>query len=175
MKRLLAVLLLSLAVLAPLMAISAGAVYYASDDDLRSMCRMRGIDTEGLDRAAMQEALYSAEGLEAYTVEEEAPADGSEVTLSVNNAESLETEEGRVPKIVLSRFDRPSMDAVVLGGQKPEGERASALVHQTYDRYINKLCTRTLYDKDGLPYIDMDEYMKHRLQAKLVEAIVVKK
>ena len=44
-----------------------------------------------------------------------------------------------------------------------------------YDRYINKLCTRTLYDKDGLPYIDMDEYMKHRLQAKLVEAIVVKK
>ena len=96
MKRLLAVLLLSLAVLAPLMAISAGAVYYASDDDLRSMCRMRGIDTEGLDRAAMQEALYSAEGLEAYTVEEEAPADGSEVTLSVNNAESLETEDGRV-------------------------------------------------------------------------------
>ena len=44
-----------------------------------------------------------------------------------------------------------------------------------YDRYINKICTRTLYDKDGLPHIDIDEYMKHRLQAKLVEAIVVKK
>ena len=44
-----------------------------------------------------------------------------------------------------------------------------------YEGYINKLCTRTLYDKDGLPYIDIDEYMKHRLQAKLVEAIVVKK
>lgn len=52
---------------------------------------------------------------------------------------TVETEEGRVPKIVLSRFDRPSMDAVVLGGEKPEGDRASALVHQTYDRYIGKL------------------------------------
>ena len=29
-----------------------------------------------------------------------------------------------------------------------------------YDRYINKICTRTLYDKDGLPYIGVDEYMK---------------
>ena len=44
-----------------------------------------------------------------------------------------------------------------------------------YEGYINKLCTRTLYDKDGLPYIGVDEYMKHCLQAKLVEAIVVKK
>ena len=44
-----------------------------------------------------------------------------------------------------------------------------------YDRYINKICTRTLYDKDGLPHISIDEYMKHRLQAKLTEAIVVKK
>ena len=44
-----------------------------------------------------------------------------------------------------------------------------------YDRYINKICTRTLYDKNGLPLIGIDEYMKHRLQAKLTEAIVVKK
>lgn len=51
----------------------------------------------------------------------------------------VEKEGSRVPKIVLSRFDRPSMDAVVLGGQKPEGDCASALVHQTYDRYASKL------------------------------------
>ena len=44
-----------------------------------------------------------------------------------------------------------------------------------YDRYINKICTRTLYDKECLPCIGIDEYMKYRLQAKLVEAIVVKK
>lgn len=44
-----------------------------------------------------------------------------------------------------------------------------------YDHYINKICTRTLYDKDGLTHIGIDEYMKHRLQAKLTEAIVGKK
>ena len=44
-----------------------------------------------------------------------------------------------------------------------------------YEGYINKLCTRTLYDKDGLPHIGIDEYMKHRLQVKLTEAIVGKK
>lgn len=44
-----------------------------------------------------------------------------------------------------------------------------------YDRYINKICTRTLYDKESLPHIGIDEYMKHRLQAKLMGAIVVKK
>ena len=44
-----------------------------------------------------------------------------------------------------------------------------------YDRYINKICTRTLYDKDGLPHIGIDEHMKHRLQAKVVDAIVVRK
>ena len=43
-----------------------------------------------------------------------------------------------------------------------------------YDRYINKLCTRTLYDEDGMPHVCVDEYMKHRLQAKLVKAIVNK-
>ena len=43
-----------------------------------------------------------------------------------------------------------------------------------YDRYINKLCNRTLYDEEGMPHVRVDEYMKHRLQAKLVKAIVNK-
>ena len=38
-----------------------------------------------------------------------------------------------------------------------------------YDRYINKLYTWTLYDEDGLPHVRVDEYLKHRLQAKLVK------
>lgn len=41
-----------------------------------------------------------------------------------------------------------------------------------YDKYINKLCTRTLYDKYGLPCVRVDEVMKNRLQAKLVKALV---
>ena len=44
-----------------------------------------------------------------------------------------------------------------------------------YEGYMDKLCTRTLYDLDGTPRVRVDEYMKHRLQAKLTEAIVVKK
>ena len=41
-----------------------------------------------------------------------------------------------------------------------------------YDSYINKLCTRTLYELDGSPHVRVDEYMKHRLQNKLIRAIL---
>ena len=37
-----------------------------------------------------------------------------------------------------------------------------------YDSYMNKLCTRMLYDLDGTPRVRVDEYMKHRLQNKLI-------
>lgn len=40
------------------------------------------------------------------------------------------------------------------------------------ESYINKLCTRTLYDKAGYPHICLDEYMKRRLEIKLIQAIV---
>ncbi|HJE92953.1 MAG TPA: helix-turn-helix domain-containing protein [Anaerotignum lactatifermentans] len=42
-----------------------------------------------------------------------------------------------------------------------------------YEGYINKLCTRTLYDSSGIPYVCVDEYMKRRLEIKLIHAIVV--
>ena len=41
-----------------------------------------------------------------------------------------------------------------------------------YEGYINKLCTRTLYDKYGYPHECVDEYMKHLLEIKLIHAIV---
>ena len=41
-----------------------------------------------------------------------------------------------------------------------------------YSGYMNKLCTRTLYDLDGSPHVRVDEYMKHRLQNKLIRAIL---
>ena len=41
-----------------------------------------------------------------------------------------------------------------------------------YDSYMNKLCTRTLYDLDGSLHVRVDEYMKHRLQNKLIRAIL---
>ena len=41
-----------------------------------------------------------------------------------------------------------------------------------YEGYINKLCTRTLYDSNGFPYVCVDEYMKRRLEIKLISSIV---
>lgn len=54
---------------------------------------------------------------------------------------------------------------------------AAAVDHvlRHYDRYINKLCIRTLYEKDGSSCVRVDEVMKSRLQAKLVKALVEKK
>ena len=48
-------------------------------------------------------------------------------------------------------------------------------VLQYYNGYINKLCTRTLYDLDGSPRVRVDEYMKRRLEIKLIHAIVTTK
>ncbi len=45
-------------------------------------------------------------------------------------------------------------------------------VLQYYSGYINKLCTRTLYDDYGQPYTGIDEYMKCRLENKLIYAII---
>ena len=42
-----------------------------------------------------------------------------------------------------------------------------------YSGYMNKLCTRTLYDENGYPHVCLDEAMKRRLEIKLIHAIVV--
>lgn len=44
-----------------------------------------------------------------------------------------------------------------------------------YDGYMNKLCTRTLYDENGYPHVCLDEAMKRRLEIKLIHAIVTTK
>ena len=90
-RRLLTIFLLLILLPASLLAISAGAIYYASDADLRAMCALRGIE-EGT-REEMQEALYAAEGLEAYSEEERGEGTFS---LSVLSAESLETGDDTV-------------------------------------------------------------------------------
>ena len=44
-----------------------------------------------------------------------------------------------------------------------------------YSGYMNKLCTRTLYDENGYPHVCLDEAMKRRLEIKLIHAIVTTK
>ena len=86
MRRLLLFLILILLIPAALFAVSASAIYFASDDDLRAMCALRGI-AEGT-RDEMQQALYAYEGLDAY---QEEVREGGSFDLSVLSAESLET------------------------------------------------------------------------------------
>ncbi len=60
------------------------------------------------------------------------------------------------------------MEAAPRWGRNSYGTSAAVL-----ECYINKLCTRTLYDSNGIPYVCVDEYMKRRLEIKLIHAIVV--
>ena len=41
-----------------------------------------------------------------------------------------------------------------------------------YEGYMDKFCTRTLYDLDATPHVQVDEYMKRRLQNRLIRAIL---
>ena len=65
----------------------------------------------------------------------------------------------------------PLPDSVIDAACAGDSE-AMELVLLHYDGYINKLCTRTLYDANGQPHVCIDEYMKRRLQIKLIHTIV---
>ena len=41
-----------------------------------------------------------------------------------------------------------------------------------YDNYMSRLCTRTLYDKDGTPHVCVDTHMKHCLEIRLIRAVM---
>ena len=41
-----------------------------------------------------------------------------------------------------------------------------------YDNYMSRLCTRTLYDKDGTPHVCVDTYMKRCLEIRLIRAVM---
>lgn len=43
-----------------------------------------------------------------------------------------------------------------------------------YDDYMSRLCTRTLYDKDGTPHVCVDTHMKRCLENRLIRAVVRK-
>ena len=41
-----------------------------------------------------------------------------------------------------------------------------------YDDYMSRLCTRTLYDKDGTPHMCVDTHMKRCLEIRLIRAVM---
>ena len=60
----------------------------------------------------------------------------------------------------------------VIDAARDGDSQAVDRVLRYYEGYINKLCTRTLYDTDGQPHVRVDEYMKRRLEIKLIHSIV---
>ena len=104
MKRLFLLFILILMPLSLAFSLSAPSIYFASDEALRNMCSLRGIE-EGT-REEMQNALYEYEGLEAYSIEE--PAADSETeesegiqeqdepyVLTIDSAENLSRDGDR--------------------------------------------------------------------------------
>ena len=41
-----------------------------------------------------------------------------------------------------------------------------------YDDYMSRLCTRTLYDKNGTPHVCVDTHMKRCLEIRLIRAVM---
>ena len=60
----------------------------------------------------------------------------------------------------------------VIDAARDGDSQAVDQVLRYYEGYIHKLCTRTLYDPDGQPHVRVDEYMKRRLEIKLIHSIV---
>ena len=70
-----------------------------------------------------------------------------------------------------ARYKEPLPLAVIEAARAGDAGAVEQVL-QYYDGYINKLCTRTLYDGCGQPHVRVDEYMKRRLQSRLIWAIL---
>ena len=71
-----------------------------------------------------------------------------------------------------ARYKEPLPLAVIEAARAGDAGAVEQVL-QYYNGYINKLCTRTLYDSSDIPYVCVDEYMKHRLELKLIHSIIV--
>ena len=66
-----------------------------------------------------------------------------------------------------ARYKEP-LPLAVIEAARAGDTGAVEQVLQYYNGYINKLCTRTLYDDCGQLHVCVDEYMKHHLENKLI-------
>ena len=66
-----------------------------------------------------------------------------------------------------ARYKEPLPLAVIEAARAGDAGAVEQVL-QYYNGYINKLCTRTLYDDCGQLHVCVDEYMKHRLDRQLL-------
>jgi len=53
-----------------------------------------------------------------------------------------------------------------------DSEAMGQVLRYYYDDYMSRLCTRTLYDKDGTPHVCVDVHMKRCLEIRLIRAVM---
>lgn len=70
-----------------------------------------------------------------------------------------------------ARYKEPLPLAVIEAARAGDAGAVEQVL-QYYNGYINKLCTRTLYDDCGQLHVCVDEYMKHRLENKLIYSVL---
>ena len=66
-----------------------------------------------------------------------------------------------------ARYKEPLPLAVIEAARAGDVEAVERVLRY-YEGYINKLCTRTLYDEYGQPHVCVDEYMKRRLESSFL-------
>ena len=66
-----------------------------------------------------------------------------------------------------ARYKEPLPLAVIEAARAGDAGAVEQVL-QYYNGYINKLCTRTLYNDCGQLHVCVNEYMKHRLENKLI-------
>ena len=91
MRRLAAFLAILISIPMTLSAITAGTIYFATDDELRSMADLRGLPSSG-SREDLQNELYEYEGFEAYSEEIDESADS--FSLEILQSENLSSSSG---------------------------------------------------------------------------------
>lgn len=73
-----------------------------------------------------------------------------------------------------NHFKEPPAYEIIQGAYQGNPEALAAIL-QHYDGYINKLCFRTFYDKEGYSHNRIDTELKKMLQNKLIFVILMKR
>ena len=65
-------------------------------------------------------------------------------------------------------------NSIIQAAKAGDAEAIGTVLHY-YDGYMNSLCQKSSYNPDGQYEVVIDQYMKRRLEIKLITAIVTMK
>ena len=119
-------------------SVDASTIYFATQNELEMMCRMRGLEISS--ESSMRSALYDYEGVEAYSIE---PEEVSSYTLSILSAEVLDKKKD---SIIISGNAAISLSTD--GGVGEKTIRAGKILVDTANKQITALENVLFTDSD---------------------------